>query len=275
MSFIFEPIKLLIVNNNIPNNSKIKQSNNEQKIENESENNKKMNNFFIKNPKIKKKLEHNKDDNYFNKTEETNLIKRGLKRQYSSHSNIVCVDTDSQKNELKNNEKDNAIIFKRNIKEINNELKSDSIDNKKKRNYIGFQLKEKNILKRKGDEGGGNISLLKIHKNGSYKPINTYKYILNLKRKTEDENLLKIPIKGIKTKIFEEKLNKSQIINIKIKDYKNVKNEETKKIVMEEYKNEINNKNENIDKDKDEIIKNLKSENDNLKKVANENHSLF
>ena len=116
MSFIFEPIKLLIVNNNIPNNSKIKQSNNEQKIENESENNKKMNNFFIKNPKIIKKLEHNKDDNYFNKTEETNLIKRGLKRQYSSHSNIVCVDTDSQKNELKNNEKDNAIIFKRNIK---------------------------------------------------------------------------------------------------------------------------------------------------------------
>ena len=273
MSFIFEPTKLLLVNNNIPNNSKIKESNNIQKIENESEKKKKMNNFFIEN---QKKQEHNKDNNYFNKTKEaitdnqitkSNSIKRGFKRKFSSRSNILCVDIDSQKNESKKeiNEKD--------INELNNELKSDSIDDKKKNNYLGFELKEKNIFKRKGDEGGGFISLLNIYKNGnknSFKTINKYKYIMNIKKKTNDNNMLKIPIKGKKTKIlFEEKLNRSQIINIKIKDYKNINNKEDKKALIEEYKNE------NLDNDKDEIIKNLKSENDNLKKVANENYSLL
>jgi hypothetical protein len=236
MSFIFEPIKLLVVNNNIPNNNKIKESNNAQKIENESEKKKKMNNFFIEN---QKKQEHNKDNNYFNKTKEaitdnqitkSNSIKRGFKRQFSSHSNILCVDVDSQRNESKKeiNEKNNAILYKRNI----NELESDSIDDKKN-NHLRFKLKEKNILKGKGDEGGGYISLLNIHKNGnknSYKPINKFKYTLNLKKKIDDANMLKTPIKGKKTTIlFEEKLNRSQIINIKIKDYKKINNKEDKK----------------------------------------------
>ena len=263
MSFISKPIKLLLVNNNIPNNNKIKESNNVKKIENESEKKKKMNNFFIDN---QKKEEHNKD-NYFNKTEEviavnqitkSNSIKRGFKRQFSSHSNILCVDIDSQKNESTKE------IIEKDINELNNELKGDSIDDKKKK---------KNILKIKRDEGGGIMSLLNIYKNGnknSFKPINKYKYIINIKKKTDDKNMLKIPIKRKKTKILlEEKLNRSQIINIKIKDYKNINNKEDKKALIEEYKNK------NIDNDKDEIIKNLKSENDNLKKVANENYSLL
>jgi hypothetical protein len=208
-------------------------------------------------------------------------MKRGLERQYSSRSNIICIDVDSENDEIKkgdNYKKDNVILFKRNINEIKNEIKSDSIighNNKRKNNYLGFKLKEKNILKEKGNEGGGNISLLKMHKNASYKPFNTYKYIINLKRKSENKNNLKIPIKGIKNRmLFGDKLNKSQIINIKIKDYKK-KNKEDKKIEIEDFKNEINNIN-NIDNDgKDEIIKNLKSENDNLKKLSNENSSLL
>jgi chromosome segregation ATPase len=118
---------------------------------------------------------------------------------------------------------------------MNYKLKNkEIIELKQENNYFRFQLEEKNR------KGGGSTNKLSKNQKG----INSY--FNNLNKKIKFGNTVKIPSNGY-NKLFEDKLNK------------NVNN---------------NNSEENNEIDKDERIKNLRFENDRLRKMANENYTL-
>jgi hypothetical protein len=172
-------------------------------------------------------------------------------------------ELNTQLNKLRND----SNVQNYNILEMNYKLKNkELVELKQENNYFRFQLEEK-----KNRKGG---STTKLSKN-VYLPnaVNGNKFFLNFNNKSRVGNLMKIPSHN--HKIF----SKNHKINLKIKEYSK---KEEKVISKEENKDKDDNKETELDEempkeeeDKDELIKTLKFENDKLRKLGNENYSLW
>ena len=195
-------------------------------------------------------------DNLDNNNNSNNQIKR----RQSSHSSIICIDKDQNKN-INNTEsnkvteenifKDSNIVssLKNKIKELNNELN-----------------------KLRNDSNVQNYNILEMNYKLKNKEINELKQENNFFRFNLEEQKRNMGTQRLKKNKLSPNKTKSNIIN-------SVKKYRLRNLLQPmKHKNENNNNNDiNYNQEengKDEIIYNLKFENEKLRKIAKENYKL-
>jgi len=296
------------INNYLVNSSEESKNNKEgnKSISSESEDKKNDSKDKIFNDTVNNTINNDNQSSQVNhntiSSKKRTISRKETGKKKSSRTNIVCIDIDPKKRDYNaqtiqvNNNSNNfdimennvVIALKRKIKELNtelNRLRNDSnvqnynilemnyklknkelVELKQENNYFRFQLEEK-----KNRKGG---STTKLSKNVYFPTMhNGNKFFLNFNNKSRVGNLMTIPSHNNKM------LSKSRKINIKIKEYSK---RDDKVINKEENKNKEDNKEIELDEempkeeeDKDELIKTLKFENDKLRKLGNENYSLW
>jgi hypothetical protein len=182
-----------------------------------------------------------------------------IKRRQSSHSSIVCIDkkengniinTESNKVIEENILKDSNIVssLKNKIKELNNELN-----------------------KLRNDSNVQNYNILEMNYKLKNKEINELKQENNFFRFNLEEQKRNMGTQRLKKNKLSPNKTKSNIIN-SVKKYR-----QRNLLQPMKHKNENNNNDINYNQEengKDEIIYNLKFENEKLRKIAKENYKL-